>query len=96
MTAKFDTNTKYIVLDSFIKMWKSAFFKNKYAYIFLSNSVSVIKFNFMIASLVYIFSDQELVTNNLDVTYSIKYHNGIWIMWGINERAHCIKWEETC
>lgn len=68
VTAKADTNTKYIVLVSFVIMWKSAFFKNKYEYTFLSDSISVIKPNFMIASLVYIPSDQEQVTNNLDVT----------------------------
>lgn len=61
-------------------MWKSAFFKNKYAYIFLSDPVSVIKLNFTNAGLIYIPSHQEQLTNNLDATYSLKYHHDLWVM----------------
>lgn len=80
MTAKADINTKYIVLISFIIMLKSAFLKNNYAYIFLSDSVSVIKLNFMIAGLIYIPSEQEQLTNNLDATYSSEYNHELWVI----------------
>lgn len=52
MTVKADKNTKGIVLISFVIMWKSAFVKNKY--IFISDSRSIFKLNFVIASLDYI------------------------------------------
>lgn len=80
MTAKADINTKYIVLISFIIMLKSVFLKNNYAYIFLSDSVSVIKLNFMIAGLIYIPSEQEQLTNNLDATCSLEYNHELWVM----------------
>lgn len=71
MAVKADKNREGIVLLSFIKMLKSAFIKT--TYIFILDSVSIIKLNFMMASLVYInFSYQEQLAKNVYVTYSLE------------------------
>lgn len=94
VAVKADKNTKCIVLINFIIMWKSAFVKDKY--IFISDSISIIKLNFMIASLVYIhFSHQEQLTSNLAVTYSLEYHHELGVVKAVNGPAHCYKSEAT-